>query len=76
MAEVLVRDLSPATIQRLKKRARRHGRSLQAELKSILEGAAPLSMEEFWAAANRIRGGLQGRRHSDSVVLLREDRNR
>jgi antitoxin FitA len=76
MAEVLVRDLSPATIQKLKKRARRHGRSLQAELKTILEGAAPLSMEEFWMVADRIRGSLKGRRHSDSVALLREDRNR
>jgi plasmid stability protein len=76
MAEVLVRDLSPATVQKLKKLARRHGRSLQAELKSILEGAAPLSMEEFWVAANTIRDSLKGRRHSDSVALLREDRNR
>lgn len=76
MSEVLVRDLSPATIQKLKKRAQRHGRSLQAELKSILEGAAPLSMEEFWVVADSIRGSLKGRRHSDSVKLLREDRNR
>jgi hypothetical protein len=76
MSEVLVRDLSPATIQKLKKRARRHGRSLQAELKSILEGAAPLSMEEFWIVADGIRNSLKGRRHSDSVKLLREDRNR
>lgn len=76
MSEVLVRDLSPATVQKLKKRARRHGRSLQAELKSILEGAAPLSPKEFWVVADSIRRSLKGRRHSDSVKLLREDRDR
>ena len=76
MAEVLVRDLSAATIERLKRRARHNRRSLQAELKQILEEAAPLSMEEFQVVAERIRQSLEGRRHSDSVRLVREDRNR
>jgi plasmid stability protein len=76
MPEVLVRDLSAATIERLKRRARRSRRSLQAELKQILEDASPLSMEEFRAVADQIRESLKGRRHSDSARLVREDRNR
>ena len=76
MAEVLVRELSPATIRKLKRRARQNKRSLQAELKEILERAAPLTEKEFWTIADKIRGSLGGRRHTDSVRLLREDRRR
>jgi plasmid stability protein len=76
MAEVLVRDLEPATVEKLKRRARKNHRSLQAELKQILESAAPLSLQEFRLAADMIRSSLKGRRHSDSVRLLREDRDR
>jgi plasmid stability protein len=76
MGEVLVRDLSAVTIERLKRRARRNRRSLQAELKQILEEAAPLSIDEFRARADTIRESLRGHRHSDSVRLVREDRDR
>ena len=40
MAQVLVRDLDPAIVEKLKARAADHGRSLQAELKAILEAQA------------------------------------
>ena len=36
MSDVLVRDVSPALHGALKDRARRHGRSLSAEIKDIL----------------------------------------
>ena len=39
MAEVLIEDLDPALLQKLEMLAKLHGRSLQAELKSILEAA-------------------------------------
>ena len=76
MAEVLIRDLDRATVEKLKRRARKNHRSLQAELKQILEGAAPLSLQEFRVAVDTIRASLKGRRHGDSVRLLREDRDR
>ena len=76
MAQLLVRDLAPDVVDRLKRRAKENRRSLQAEIKQILEGAAQLSMREARAAADRIRRSLMGRAHSDSVVLLREDRER
>jgi plasmid stability protein len=37
MSQLLVRDLAPETIERLKEQAEQQGRSLQAEVKRILE---------------------------------------
>lgn len=77
MAKVLVRDLDPAVVERLKARAREHDRSLQKELKAILEeAAAKPSWAEARADAERVRQMLAGRRFSDSTELVREDRER
>jgi plasmid stability protein len=77
MAQVLVRDLDETTVERLKERARRHGRSLQREAKAILEEAAHApTMEEARAAAERVRQRFAGRTFSDSAELIREDRER
>lgn len=76
MAQVLVRDLKTDVVARLKARARRHGRSLQTELKEILETASRQSAVEARALAARIRRQLAGRVHTDSVDLLAEDRAR
>ncbi len=60
MPQVLVRDLDAAVVERLKQRARRHGRSLQKEAKAILEAAAiTMTMDEArqvadgWHVSNR-----------------------
>lgn len=77
MARVLVRDLDPAVVERLKARAQDHGRSLQKELKAILEeAAAKPSWDEARDAAERVRRMLGGRQFSDSTDLVREDRDR
>jgi plasmid stability protein len=76
MPQVLVRDLKPAVIERLKARARRHGRSLQAELKSILEQATMATPDDARALAARIRRRLAGRTHTDSALLIAQDRRR
>ncbi len=77
MAQILVRDLDPKTVARLKKHARESGRSLQSEAKKILEDSADkMTLSEFRARAARIRKSLEGRKHTDSVLLLREDRGR
>lgn len=76
MAQVLVRDLASRTLHRLKARAQRSGRSLQAEMKAILEEAAEIDLPAFIAAAARIRRSLEGRRHSDSGRLQAEGRRR
>ncbi len=76
MAQVLVRDLKTDVVARLKARAKRHGRSLQTELKEILETASRHSAVTARGLASRIRTQLAGRTHSNSVELLAEDRKR
>jgi len=76
MAQVLVRDLDAVVVERLKTRARQHGRSLQGEIKAILEGAAPLSMSEARSLAEGWQRRLQGKIQGDSSELIREDRER
>ena len=78
MPQVLVRNLKAVVVDRLKAHARDRGRSLQAELKSILEREAESSMTlaEFQAAAARLRRKLAGRKHTDSASLQSEGRRR
>jgi len=78
MAQVLVRNLNDKVVARLKKRAKNRGRSLQAEVKTILEEAAKDVPEDFWKEADRIRKqlGRSGRKFSDSAALIRDDRDR
>ena len=76
MAQVLVRNLDTATVERLKRRARLHGRSLQAELHDILERSARTDIEDARRAAERIRRKLADRQHTDAAELIAEDRSR
>ena len=77
MAQLLIRDLTPDAVETLKKIARRHNRSLEAEVREILEGLAArdAKREEFWRFADESRR-LNGPQTSDSVDLIREDRER
>jgi plasmid stability protein len=77
MGQVLVRGLDDAVIERLKHRAENRHRSLEAELREILEQAS-LQVDVATARdlADRIRRRLEGRRHSDSAQMIREDRDR
>ncbi len=77
MSQILVRDLDPEVVEQLKQRAKRNRRSLQAEVKVILEGAARarLNRREFVEIMERIREA-SGPQTSDSVDLVREDRER
>jgi plasmid stability protein len=76
VAQVLIRELDGVVIGRLKERARQHGRSLEAELRLILEQAAAADLGDARRLAARIRRRLAGRTHSDSAALLAEDRRR
>lgn len=77
MPNVLVRDVEPEVLEKIKKRAARNGRSLQTEVQIILrrsaEAAEPLSDAKV---AAKIKASLRGGTYSDSAELLREDRNR
>jgi plasmid stability protein len=79
MGQLIVRNLDDRVIDALKARAARRERSLEAELRVILERAAAervVDIAEARARAERISRALEGRSHSDSAVLIREDRDR
>ncbi len=76
MVNVLVRDMEAETVNRLKARAALHGRSLQAEVRAILEDEAALSDHSAWLAwMDGFRTQVGQQSGSDSVELLRESRN-
>ena len=76
MAQILVRNLDEAVVDRLKSRATQHNRSLQAEVKTILEQAAQVDAKTARELAMSIRKRFAGRQFTDSVDLIREDRDR
>lgn len=76
MAQVLVRGVDAKVVERLKERARGHGRSLEAELRGVLEQAAASDLADARELAARLRRRLAGRKHSDSATLVAEDRSR
>lgn len=84
MTQLVIEDIEPTLIAKLKHLAQKHDRSLQEELKSILRQAAKNEpyqtggdMVEFREKILRLREKYAGRPKSvDSVELLREDRGR
>lgn len=86
MSQVLIREVEPAVVERLKQRAKQSGRSLEAELRLVLqraaneeensEASATQERSALMADVERVRALLAGRTFSDSVELLREDRER
>ena len=81
MAQVVLENLDPIIIEKLKVRAQRHGRSLDAELEDILTQAVEtevvdtaVAIAEAWERIDKARAKYAGRIFSDSVELLREDR--
>lgn len=78
MSQILVRNLRPDTVRGLKEQAARKGRSLQSEVKSILERESKvrtLDPESARRLAERI-GKLVGRPRPESTKVIREARDR
>lgn len=76
MPQLLVRDLDAGTVERLKLRAQLHGRSLQGEVKAILQAAATFSMSEASTVAEGWQRKLAGGVYTNSAEAIREDRER
>ena len=77
MADILIRGLPKEIVSRLKKRAASKGRSLQAELKEVLVDAArPEHFAKVREIARQMRLRTSVRPQTDSVDLIREDRDR
>lgn len=73
MAQIIVRNLDEKVVKALKERAQRNNRSLEAEVRHILEGASEeTSWEEAWSAIDAFRERMQNtkRTFSDSGELL------
>ncbi len=79
MAQILVRNLDDEVVKKLKDRAKKNGRSLQAEAKNMLEqelSSQKVDMETARRMCEEIREQLKGRKFPDTVELIREDRDR
>ena len=77
MANVSVRNLDDAVVERLRAQAEAQGRSLEAELRRILTEAAKPTLAESAERLARFRKETWGDRvFSDSSILIREDRDR
>lgn len=80
MAQLILNDIDPTILEKLKVRAANHQRSLDEELKAILQAAIDAEqmtkMTAFREQAAQMRQALAGRVHTDSAELAREDRDR
>jgi len=78
MANVLIRNVSDEVLDKLKALAKNHNRSLQQELKEILEEFVVFSPADIMMKASEIRKKLERkkRQFSNSTDLLRKDRGR
>ena len=74
MPDILIRNVERQTLMRLKRRAQRHGRSLQSEAKLLLEQAA--GSDDVKAMLESWQGRLSGRQFGNSADLVHEDRER
>jgi len=81
MGELMIRNVDDETVQQLSSLAKRHGRSLEHEVLTLLrEGLAaraPDLSEDRVARVKRIAAmAPKSIAQTDSVVLIREDRDR
>jgi plasmid stability protein len=75
MANLLVRNLDEGVLRELKASAKAHGRSLQAEIHEVLRHASARRLAETRRLSARWLKRLRGSTQSDSVGLIREDRD-
>lgn len=78
MANVLLRDIPEEVLKRLKNMAKAHKRSLQQELRVVLENTVSQTSPDVFQKVSKLRMELRkkGIRFTDSAKLLREDRLR
>jgi plasmid stability protein len=77
MAQILIRDLDDDLVAMLKARAKSNHRSLQGEIKALLEEKVRgRSVAVIREELRLFRAGLGKRKFSDSAKLIRADRER
>jgi len=75
MAQLLVRGLSQDVVENLKRRAAEHGRSTEAEHRTILEETLSSKRAGFWERAAKLREETRGRITIPSEELIRQARD-
>lgn len=80
MGQLLLRNVDDSLIDTLKRRAAAAGRSMEAEARDALARGTQLTGAELQAMAREIRAAneklrVPGRALTDSMMLLREDRD-
>jgi len=78
MPDILIRDIPSTVLNELKKRASLNKRSLQQELKLILEDASGINYSKGMELASVIRMELKEKKqkYTNSVEVIRKDRKR
>ncbi len=78
MANVLIRNIPEEVVNRFKNMAKTHNRSLQQELRVVLENTALQLSPDIFLKASELRQKLRKKaiRFTDSTKLVREDRAR
>ncbi len=76
MNEIVLHNLDPVLIERLRQEAERHGRTIEGEAKAILASSVGVSRSLALRLADEFRSQFTGRVFSDSAELIREDRER
>jgi antitoxin FitA len=74
MVDILIRDVDGAVAEKLKKKAKAEGKSVNEIAREALRAAVKPRKEEIWAAADRIREKI-GRVSGDSTADIRTDRD-
>ena len=77
LTQLVVRNLDPELIRRLKARAAAAGRSAEAEHRALLEAALRPEVAQWWAECRRLREAQarEGRVFEESWKIIREDRD-
>ncbi len=75
MAQVLIRNLPQDIIEAHRARAKAHGRSLEQELREVIERAAPYTPEERLAVALHFQSQTPAGPRTDPVEAIREGRD-
>lgn len=76
MPTLTIRNVDAKIVERLKDKARQENRSLEAELRAILDKAAgKLTAEEFFKGANAIAETTRGIPQTDSALIQRQMRD-
>jgi len=78
MADVLIRNIDKETLKRLKERAKRNSRSLQEELKELVDSYAKPDIDETRNRVNEIltKYKASGKSFPNSGNELSKDRER